>query len=730
MQAAIQPNRARLLNLADRPFGDLIDQVPDAMFVAQLTGKLVDVNVAGCRLLGCSREALLKTSLSDRDIGAGVAELWQDVILLEPSKPLVASRQFLREDGITIPVEARFSRIDNDCSALVLAVVRDQTEEIRASEQLRESQERFESCFRHASIGIALVRSDGRWLSVNPSLCHILGYEAPELLSCDFQSLTHPDDLEHDMNMLRQLLAGTISDYKLEKRYFHKSGRIVWAMLSVSLVRAQSGRPLYFVSQIEDITSHKQAIETLRANEEEFKAIFELSGVGKAQFDLRTGRLQRPNTRWAQILGYDNDSLARMTFSDLTHPEHNADVVAAAHKLRDGQISHWSAETRCVRKDGKPIWTLVNVVSLHNPNGPATHAVATIQDITERKSDQQFEYDRSRILELVTQDSPLKHILDDLSRAIETQVGAPAAVFIVQDGVLTVQGPALPRRWIEALQSGAFSVAPALAAGAWAKPARFGVTSITAEETWSFLRGPAKEAGYKTCWTVVINSEETASATGLICVFPGDDQQPTERDSQILHRSAELAAICVRHHTTTRQLAHLVRHDLLTGLPNRVLFQDRLQQAVTMAQRSGKHVGLLAIDVDYFKQINDTFGHDVGDAALQQFAQRVRKQLRQTDTLARVGGDEFIAVLPELSDPTGATTVAKKIVECLAEPFLLGGKRHLIGASIGVALYPDHAIDAQDLIRVADSQLYRTKRAGRNGYSVASVGDLPGAVEL
>jgi diguanylate cyclase (GGDEF)-like protein/PAS domain S-box-containing protein len=704
-----------------RPFGDLIDQVPDAMFLSHLSGRLVDVNVAACQLLGLSRDALLKMSLSDRDIDSDVESLWQRVVLLKPGQPLVAQRQYLRYDGTTVPVEARFSRIDNDCSAMVLAIVRDQSAELVSSSKLRESQERFRSCFEHASIGVALVRPDGRWLAVNPSLCRILGYDEHELLSCDFQSITHPDDLEGDMTLVRQVLAGAISEYQLEKRYFHKSGKLVWALLNVSLVRGENGKPLYFISQIQDITSHKQALEALRANEEEFRAIFELSGVGKAQLDLRTGRLLRTNAQWSRILGYNAEELSKLAFADLTHPDESAEAIAASRKLRDGQSTLWSAETRCLRKDGKSIWTLLNVVSLHNPTGPATHAVATIQDITERKMDQRFESDRSAILEMVTQDSPLKYILEVVARAVETQLQAPAAVFVVQDGVLSVQGPSLPRHWIESLQSGAFSIAPALAASAWTKLPQLGVTSVQSDPAWSLLWAAGKRAGFENCWTVVINSEETASAVGLISVFVSGEREPSERDRQILQRSAELASICVRHHTTTRQLAHLVRHDLLTGLPNRVLFQDRLQQALTIARRSGKHVGLLAIDVDCFKQINDTYGHDVGDSALQQFATRVRKQLRQMDTIARIGGDEFIAVSPELSDPHGAATVARKIIECLGEPFLLAGKLVSISASVGVALYPDNATDAQELMRIADNQLYRTKHAGRNGFSVAGV---------
>jgi PAS domain S-box-containing protein len=144
-----------------------------------------------------------------------------------------------------------------------------------AQERLRESEERFRGAFEFAAIGMALVAPDGRWLRVNRSVCRIVGYTAEELLATDFQAITHPDDLETDVGYVRQMLDGSLSHYDMEKRYFHKDGHIIWILLSVSLVRDTAGRPLYFVSQIHDITEQRQLTEDLRLARADLRAILD-----------------------------------------------------------------------------------------------------------------------------------------------------------------------------------------------------------------------------------------------------------------------------------------------------------------------------------------------------------------------------------------------------------------------------------------------------------------------
>jgi diguanylate cyclase (GGDEF)-like protein/PAS domain S-box-containing protein len=160
------------------------------------------------------------------------------------------------------------------------------------------------------------------------------------------------------------------------------------------------------------------------------------------------------------------------------------------------------------------------------------------------------------------------------------------------------------------------------------------------------------------------------------------------------------------------QLKDQMLHDPLTGLPNRVLFHDRLGQAIESARRSKTQVGVLYIDLDHFKGVNDRFGHDSADVLLQQTARRMQQTVRASDTLGRLGGDEFAAVLPN-ADAAGATVTASKLKDEFGTSFELGGTRIVIGASIGIAVYPLHGEDAMTVLHRADVAMYAAKRSGR-----------------
>jgi diguanylate cyclase (GGDEF)-like protein len=164
------------------------------------------------------------------------------------------------------------------------------------------------------------------------------------------------------------------------------------------------------------------------------------------------------------------------------------------------------------------------------------------------------------------------------------------------------------------------------------------------------------------------------------------------------------------------RLYRLAHHDALTGLPNRLLFEDRLEQAILKARRNKTKVGILFLDLDRFKQINDTLGHDVGDELLIAVAGRLQKQGRQSDTVARRGGDEFVFILDNLRDRSGAEVVAKKIVAAMERSVRLPDHELRISTSIGIAIYPDDAEEIEDVIKKADLALYQAKEAGRNQY--------------
>ncbi len=190
-------------------------------------------------------------------------------VLFEDTFLLLSIRQNLTEmSGVAerqAELEAVNANIENKVAERTLELTNENAERRRAEEELRRSEKRFRSSMEHAAIGMALVAPDGRWLRVNRALCKIVGYCDAELLATDFQSITHPDDLEEDLNCVRRILAGEIDTYEMEKRYIHKDGHPVWIQLNVSLVRNTDGHPVHFISQIQDITGRKRQAGELAA---------------------------------------------------------------------------------------------------------------------------------------------------------------------------------------------------------------------------------------------------------------------------------------------------------------------------------------------------------------------------------------------------------------------------------------------------------------------------------
>lgn len=169
------------------------------------------------------------------------------------------------------------------------------------------------------------------------------------------------------------------------------------------------------------------------------------------------------------------------------------------------------------------------------------------------------------------------------------------------------------------------------------------------------------------------------------------------------------------------KIQHMASHDDLTGLPNRALFRDRLEMAKSMAVRNKRKLAILFIDLDGFKAVNDTFGHKAGDLLLQKVARCLEATVRQSDTVARMGGDEFMLLVNEVNRDEDVEVVAKKILASFEQPILLGAQSAKIGASIGISIFPDHGADTEKLIAYADGAMYDIKKSGKNAYAFHTV---------
>lgn len=208
----------------------------------------------------------------------------------------------------------------------------------------------FENAFTHAAIGMALVGLDGSWLRVNPSVCRLVGYSEAELLASTFQDITHPDDLDKDLENVAQLLSGQIQSYHMEKRYRRKDGQMVWALLSVTLAHSpEDGAPLYFISQIQDITARKEA-------EQDRDLMFELPLFFRAVFSI-DGCFQRVSPQWMAALGYSREELHGKRIIDLVHADDLAPTVAALTGILSGKGAR-SFQNRVRRADGSYLWLM------------------------------------------------------------------------------------------------------------------------------------------------------------------------------------------------------------------------------------------------------------------------------------------------------------------------------------------------------------------------------------
>lgn len=198
------------------------------------------------------------------------------------------------------------------------------------------------------------------------------------------------------------------------------------------------------------------------------------------------------------------------------------------------------------------------------------------------------------------------------------------------------------------------------------------------------------------------------------------EQRVQERTAELALANARLRAEIQERKLAEQQIRYLAHHDALTGLPNRRLLEDRLEQAMELARRNGTLVAVQFIDLDHFKPINDRLGHRIGDLTLQAIAQRLRGLLRAVDTVARVGGDEFVVVLPEMHSLAAANETAQKVLNALSKPYSVEEHTLMVTPSIGISIYPQDGNNAETLIHRADAAMYEAKQGGRGSYRLFS----------
>ena len=584
---------------------------------------------------------------------------------------------------------------------------------------LREPQQRFRNAFQNAPIGMALVGTDGRFLDVNAALCQLLGYAPEQLSLITVQDITHPLDVEGMMARTRQLLAGETARFQTEQRYLHADGHAGWALISVSLMREPNGRPLYYVLGIDDITAQKA--ERLRAIP---VAVTRMLVEAPTLEAGSRGILQRlcEELGWAvgQLWIRDCDDGLRLRDAwQAPSAETGPNVISSVTTLFPGIDVPTQVSAR-----SEPVW-IVDIASDPNAdpptaadgglrgafgfpilNGGEVTGVMNFYGGVIAKPDDE-------LLAMV------EDVGDQLGRFIERKRAERAlqaaaehvrgVLDNVADGIISTDENGVVEFFNRAAQR-LFGYALVEVRGQDAKmliaePYRRDFVS----HLNNYLRPGKSQAS-------VSGSRELWGQRKDGSIFPMEF-----RASEML-LGGERRFVGILHDISAQRaqkdaLEYQSLHDPLTGLPNRLLFNDRLRQAIVVGHREREPLVLLIMDMDRFKEVNDTLGHQVGDLLLQQVALRLAATLRQSDTVARLGGDEF-AVLPAGgTNLEGGSHTAKKILRALEHPFVVDGRNIDVGASIGIAQCPEHGEEADTLMRHADVAMYVAKRTKR-GYAV------------
>lgn len=495
---------------------------------------------------------------------------------------------------------------------------------------------------------------------VSPEYPRMLGYDPASYQEsyAGWVERLHPDDLGV-VEILHQYLAGGAAGYHVEYRQRTAGGDWHW-ILAVGKVTEYSpaGKPLRLMGTLTDIHSLKTTEQALRDSTERYGQLFRLIPEPLWVYDCGSLAILEANEAAARRYGYAPEEFARLGLADLW-PGAGCDSLLAAR-------------ARHRRKDGTAVE--VEVYSLRMRYGDRDAGLVLAIDIGER-----LRYEaRLRLAAQVIESSNEGIMIADrdnrivsVNPAFAEATGYSAAEVVGQNPKLLKSGrhdhEFYARLW-QTLDS----------AGAWRG------------EIWN----RHKDGHFFPEWLSISTiRDEQGEVQNYIGIFTDISE----------------------HKRNEERIRHLAYYDALTNLPNRAFFRERLAAALAHAEREGEPMAVFVLDLDHFKHINDSLGHLIGDALLQEAARRMRAAVREQDTVARPGGDEFMLILPG-TDADGAAHTAQKIVKALSRPMRIEGHELHISGSLGISLYPDNGQAGSDLIGNADVAMYRAKQRGRNAY--------------
>ena len=360
-----------------RLFRILIEQSNDAVFVIEpVTGRFLDFNDKACTSLEYTREELAKLGVCDVATFASTDAEWKKYASrIMENGYLIAEGEQVRKDGTAFPVELNIKYISHENREYLVAVVRDITERKIVEKALLEREERFRKIFEEGPIGMAIADLSQRYLKVNPAFCRMMGYSEQELTSFHISKITHPDDIEPDLELLKKLNSGEIPYFQLEKRYVKKDGGFLWGNLTVSIVRDSNGKPLYYIGMVEDISERKKAEEEnsrLAAAVESSEDAIVITGLD--------GAIQYVNPAFEKITGFPKNEALGMCLDSFVSKEGPGLDLKEIFRTGTG----WRGLVSNRKKDGTVYTEEITIAPVTGPRGGIRNFVAIKRDVTEK----------------------------------------------------------------------------------------------------------------------------------------------------------------------------------------------------------------------------------------------------------------------------------------------------------------------------------------------------------
>lgn len=679
------------LRKSEQRFRNLFETSRHGIVYAKLDGGILEANPAYQTMLGYTLDELRGLSFK-----ALTPEKWRDM-----EDDIIATRimvygyadeyekEYIRKDGSVFPIAVRgwLIRDDDGHPAGLWGVVRDISERKESEARINALLKQQQAIFDAADYSIIATSPDGIITTFNRAAERMLGYRADEMVGLATPAVLHDmAETRERAKALTRELGYPVEGFDVyvakarsgepdmrEWTYVRKDGSRVPVLLSVTAMRDDEGNIEGFMGIASDISERKRQEDAFRQSEQNLNRAQAVAQVGSWHLDLQAATLTWSDQTY-QIFGLPKGQpLSYDAFLERIHPEDREVVNAAWEHALLGEP--YDIEHRVV-VNGEIKWLRERAELVFDEEGHPLGGTGTVQDVTERK----------QLLERL-----------ELSDRVFTFTGEAIMITDVDNRILSVNH-------------------------AFTRLTGYTLDEVKGQNPHLLSSGRHDLEFYREMWAHIL---EHGHWEGEIWDRRKDGSQyPKWLSIDAIRQSSGgkvLNYVAVFSDLTQRKAQeaythHIAYHDALTGLPNRVLFHDRLRQAIAEARREEARLALLFIDLDRFKDINDTQGHHIGDQVLQQVGERLLECVRESDTVARLGGDEFVIILPLIRRSGEAAMVAEKVQQQVARPISVEQQTFLVTPSIGIGVFPDDGESVEVLMKNADVAMYNAKHSGRNNF--------------